>query len=270
MWYMELIHKYVYLNNGGLNWDAIGIISNVILVSLLVFVNIRTISEMKKQAKFTNEQYFLSDCVDNFLKPFLDKICGYIKKIDEKKIYCNKSNGKMQICYISKIAEIVHVKRFTRAYVFKKHHDLKVLCLKYDVLYDEVVRIYVEIERVIVDTADEECLKGLLQEFKESKSIDLDTATIDPLEYFLEALVNYENNQTNAFDYEMCGDSIKIEFVKFDDGNVIKCIKNAKYEKLCEVRAEKVAKLKEKMSEIVVEVEKILHHYQQEYYIPLD
>jgi len=267
MWYMELIHQYIYLDNGNLNWDAIGIISNILLVLLLVYVNIKNISEMKKQAIFTNEQNILSDCVDNFLKPCLDGIGGYIKQIDENKIFCNKSNGKSQLCSIWKIAHIVNVKRFATAYVFKKHRNLKVLCSEYDVLHDELVQIYDDIERVIVKTADEKCLKCLLDKFMEGRPISLDTAENDPVDFFLIALVNYENIQTNV---DECIEKTKVEFVKFDDGKVIECIKNAKYEKLIEDRAEKITVLKEKMCEIVGEVEEILCHYQQEYYIPLD
>jgi len=263
---MDFIQECIYLNNGELNWDAIGIIFNSILVLSLVCVTLFYAHEVKEQTKLmrkANKRIIVLDCVENFLNPCLTDMKNYIRSINDNTFYWNQSNGKTKISHIWKIANSEYGKGFAKVDVFKKHPDLEALCFEYDELHDEIIQIYNKIKTAIENTANEDCLKDLVQKFIQKRIIDLDEATTDPVHYFLQELVNYKNYQENIDTYD---DNIKIEFVKFDE-NVINCINTTEYNELDEIRAEKIDQFKDKINEIIEKIEEITYSYRQEYCI---
>ena len=264
---MDFIQEYIYLNNGELNWDAIGIISNSILVLSLVGVTLFYACEVKKQTNLTekaNKRIIVLDCVENFLNPCLNKMKEYIRDINTNTFYWNQSNGKSQISYIWKIADSEYGKGFAKVDVFKKYPDLEALCSEHDELHEEIIQIYNKIKIAIENTANEGRLKALAQKFIQKRNITSEEARTDPVHYFLQVLVNYRDNQENI---AMGGDGIKMEFVK--DENVINCINTTECNELDEIRAEKIDQFKEKINEIIEKIEEITYSYRQEYCISL-
>ena len=269
MFYEVLIQRYFYLETGKLDWDAIGAISNILLVSLLVFVNLLYIREMRRLAKFTNEQIVLSDCIDNFLKPCLDGVGRYIENINNNEFYWYESDGISKISRIGKIAGIVNVKRFAMAYVFKKQYDLKVLCSEYDMLYDKVVQNYDDIARVVKQHSENMiCLERYVNEFKNDVNNTgqegFNLGEFDVRTDLVNTLVNHEFYEN--YEQEKDGSTRILNYNK----DIVKCVKSSDYNELDEARNEKIMAFEQKMRAIVVEVEEIMYHYQQEYYIPLD
>ena len=256
--------RFFYLNNGELNWDAISTISNICLVSLLVIVTIWYSSEVKKQTnlmKKENERIIVLEWIKNFLYPCLNNMKNYIQYINDNQYYWNQSNGKSQISYIWKITDPKDEISFAKADVFKKHPDLEVLCSEYDKLHDGIIQVYDEIIRTIENTAKIDCLKELLQNFIQETNINLDEATIDPVNYFLQQFVNYKY-------YKKYGsnDDIKTRFLNFDD-KIIDCIKTTEYDELDKVKDEKIDQFKEQINEIEEKIKEIIGSYRQEYHI---
>ena len=270
MFYEVLIQRYFYLETGKLNWDAISTISNILLVSLLVFVNLLYIREMRRLAKFTNEQNVLSDCIDNFLKPCLDGVGRYIENINNNEFYWYESNEIPKISHIWKIADIVNVKRFAMAYIYKEQYDLKVLCSEYDILYDKVVQNYDDIARVIEQHSENTriCLERYVNEFKNDVNNTgqggFNLGEFDVRTDLVNTLVNHEFYEN--YEQEKDGSTRILNYNK----EIVKCVKSSDYNELDEARNEKIMAFEQKMRAIVVEVEEIMYHYQQEYYIPLD
>lgn len=261
---MDFIQECIYLNNGELNWDAIGIIFNSILVLSLVIVTFLYTDELKKQTnllKKANKRIIVLDCVENFLNPCLNKMKDYIRDINNNEFYWNQSNGKSQISHISKIAGSEYGKGFAKVDVFKKHPDLEDLCSEYDELHDEIIQIHNKIKRAIENTAKEDCLKKFVQEFLVTGNVFEAEASTDPVKYFLETLVNYEYYRKHGEKTD-----IKIKFLNFND-NIISCVNTPEYNELDEVRAEKIDQFKEKINEIIEKIEEIAYSYRQEYCI---
>ena len=262
--YMDFIKECIYLNNGEFNWDAIGTISNIILVLSLVCVTFLYTHEVKEQTnliKKANKRIIVLDCVENFLNPCLNEMKDYIQNINNNDFYWNQSNGKSQISHIWKITGLEYGKGFAKVDVFKKHPDLKALCSEYDELHDEIIQVYNKIKRAIETTANEECLEDFVQKFLVTGNVFEAKASTDPVKYFLETLVNYEYYRQHGEKTE-----IKIKFLNFDD-NIIGCVKTPEYNELDEVRAEKIDQIKEKINEIIEKIEEITYSYRQEYCI---
>ena len=266
MWYMEFITDFIYLNNGELNWDAISTISNIILVSLLVVVALYEANERTKSMKKAQERIIVLDMIKNFLFPCLNEMKNTIQNINNNEFYWNQSNGKSKISYIQKIRNSTYGRSYAKTDVFKKHRGLEALCSEYDKLLDEIIRVHDEIKRAIEETADKDCLKDLVQKYIQTKKINLEEATTDPVHYFMQELVNYSNIQENDNIYS---NTTKIEFVKFDK-KIIDCINTKEYIKLDEVRNIKINLFTDKINEIIEKCEDRIDYYRQANHISED
>ena len=266
MWYMELIPEFIYLNNGELNWGAISTIFNIILASLLVVVALYEANERTKSMKKVYKRIIVLDMIKNFLYPCLEKMKNTIQDINNNEFYWNQSNGKSQISHIQKIRDSTYGKNYAKTDVFKKHRELEVLCSEYDKLLDEIIQVHDEIKMAIEDTADKDCLKNLVQKYLKKRHIDLEGATTDPIHYFIQELVNYNNIQEND---ELYGDETKIKFVKGDE-KIIDCINTKEYKELVKVRDIKIDIFKEKINKIVEKCKEIIDCYRQDYHISED
>jgi len=262
---MEYITEIFYLSNGQHNWVAISTTVDGILVLALVCITGWYAYQVDKQTNLimnANKRIIVLDCVDNFLKPCLKDMKEYIKYINDNNFYWNQSNGMSQISWIWKTARSESGEGFAKVDVFEKHRDLEVLCSEYDVLHEELIQVYNEIADVIKNTADEDCLKKRLRKFVETGNVFGAEPNTNPVEYFLQILVNYEY-------YRKHGDEEKIDikFLRFD-GNVVNCISTPGYNELDDVRTKKIEQVKEKIDEIIGEIETILRSYRREYHVP--
>ena len=238
--------------------NAYAVVILVILTGLYAYqVNKQTNLTMK-----ANKRIIVLDCVDNFLKPCLKNMNEYIKYINDNYFYWNQSNGMSQISWIWKTARSESGEGFAKVDVFEKHRDLEVLCSEYDVLHEELIQVYNEIADVIKNTANEDCLKKRVRKCGEETGYVFEVkSTTNPVEYFLQALVNCEY-------YRKYGEEEQnIKFIRFDE-NVVNCINTPEYNELDGARIKKIGQVKEKIDEIIGEIETILRIYRREYHIP--
>lgn len=239
--------------------NAYAVVILVILTGLYAYqVNKQTNLTMK-----ANKRIIVLDCVDNFLKPCLKDMKEYIKSINDNHFYWNQSNGMSQISWIWKTAHSESGEGFAKVDIFEKHRDLEVLCSEYDVLHEELIQVYNEIVDVIKNTANEDCLKKRMRKFlDETGNVFGAEPNTNPVEYFLQILVNYEYYRKYGDEGHIC-----IKFLRFDE-NVVNCINTPGYNELDDARNKKIGQLKEKIDEIIGEIETILSTYRREYHIP--
>lgn len=256
----------IYLSNGQLNWAAISTTVDGILVLALVLITGWYAYQVNQQTNLimkANKRIIVLDCVDNFLKPCLKDMKEYIKYINDNNFFWNQSNGMSQISWIWKTAYSESEEGSAKVDVFEKHRDLEVLCSEYDALHDELIQTYNKIADVIKNTANEECLKKLVKEFEAKTRIVFGAEpNTNPVEYFLQVLVNCEY-------YRKHGDEERndIKFLRFDE-NVVDCINTPEYNELDKTRTKQIGQVKEKIDEIIGEIETILRIYKREHHIP--
>ena len=136
------------------------------------------------------------------------------------------------------------------------------LCSEYDVLHEELIQVYDEIADVIKNTADEDCLKKRVHKCRKETGYEFEAeSATNPVEYFLQALVNCE------YYLKYGKEEQNIKFIRFDE-NVVNCINTPEYNELNCARTEKIRQVKEKIDEIIGEIETILRSYRREYNIP--
>lgn len=63
----------IFLNDGQLNWDVIGTVSNSILLGVLVYITWRYAKQVKKQTEFMKIDRFVKE-MDKFVAPLYSKI----------------------------------------------------------------------------------------------------------------------------------------------------------------------------------------------------
>jgi len=270
MWYMELIPEFIYLNNGELNWDAISTISNFILVSLLVLVALYEAHERTKSMKKAQERIIVLDMIKNFLYPCLKEMKKTIQKINNNEFYWNwnQSTGKSQISFIKKNCDSTYGTNYAKTDVFKKHHELEVLCSENDKLLDEIIEVHDKIKITIEDTADKDCLIKILYKFIQETGINFEEAKNDPAHYFIQVLVNLKIFQENEND-NLYSNKNEIEFIKFDR-KIIDCINTNEYKKLDKDRYIKIDLFADKINEIIEKCEEMIDYYRRAYHISED
>jgi len=268
MWYMELIQDFIYLNNGELNWDAISTISNFILVSLLVVVAIYEANERTKSMKKAQERIIVLDMIKNFLYPCLNEMKSNIQKINNNEFYWNQTNVKSQISFIQKIRDSTYGKNYAKTDVFKKHHEFETLCSEYDKLHDEIIEVHDKIKITIEDTADNDCLKKILDKFIQETGKNLEEARSDLVHYFIQGLVNLKIFQENEND-NLYGNKTEIEFIKFDR-KIIDCINTNEYKELDKDRHIKIDLFADNINEIIEKCEEMIDYYRRAYHISED
>ncbi len=63
----------IFFNDGQLNWDAIGTVSNIILVGVLAYITWRYAKQVKKQTEFMKIDRLVKE-MDKFVAPLYSKI----------------------------------------------------------------------------------------------------------------------------------------------------------------------------------------------------
>ena len=239
----------------------------IIVAITFGFLNYRKKAAPTKQTDLTekvNKRIIVLDCVDNFLVPCLNEMKLNLININDSNFYWNQSNGKSQISWIWNIADFKNVARFAKVDVFKNQPELEALCSEYDELHDEIIQVYNEIGRTIKNTEKTDCLKDFVQEFLKTGYVLEDDAITDPINYFLQVFVNY--NYYRKYDLDKNGGTKLLNF----DEKIVDCIKTTEYEKIDKIRNEKIDAFKEKIGEIIENVDKNLYRCRKEYDIPVN
>jgi len=80
----------IFFNNGQLNWDAIGVISNFILVASLVCINWKYLKKLREQTKLMVKEWgrkIALEQVQDVLTPTIHFLKAEIEAIQDNKIF---------------------------------------------------------------------------------------------------------------------------------------------------------------------------------------
>jgi hypothetical protein len=163
----------IFVNNGQLNWDAIGVISNIILVLALVLITYwyaKKVSEQTDLMVKDKERNKILEEVQVVLTPVIHHLEKETEAIRDNKISwhrytsgrCDFNEGLSKLFYDNKKEGAVRD-------ITGKFPDLGEMFSSHDALYDKVNNLYAEIEREIKTPKLKERLKALVNKFNESK-----------------------------------------------------------------------------------------------------
>ncbi len=165
----------IFINNGQWNWDAIGVISDIILVMALVTVTCYYAREVRRQTELMvqdRERDRILDEVKYVLAPYIQSLKKELEAIEQNKIkWIRYPTGMCHFESYPFKSSYANIKEYGGAErdVFSKSDDLNVKFSSHEVLYDKLSAAYAAIEREVKTPELEERLKVLVKEFNESK-----------------------------------------------------------------------------------------------------
>ena len=158
----------ILFNTGQWNWDAISTISNIILVTALVFITWRYAREVRKQTILMERDRRRNNILEEIkdvLTPTIYSLEKEIEAIKKNEIFWYKSREEGIFDELSKI----YGDSGAFKDVFGKFPDLEEMFLSHDNLYGKLNGLYTEIEREIRTPELKERLKNLVNTFNQSR-----------------------------------------------------------------------------------------------------
>jgi hypothetical protein len=214
-------------NTGQLNWDAISTISNIILVTALVFITWRYARQVRKQTilmEKERERKVILEKVHDFFTPTIHSLEQEIRAIQENKFYYG---GYLNISYIIGLSKLLPDKIDYGSTLFDilKNSNLKTQLVSHDRLYGKVNELYDKIRNEIVGPEFKKRLRVLIEQFNEKKDISnqLTGDMRDKLEEIcaMDIINNGIRDKTSAH-YPVFWDQYKDELLRFKDSFQIK------------------------------------------------
>jgi len=242
-------------------------IINIVLVLALVLVTCWYASQAKKQTDLMIKDLKrrpILDGIREFLFPFSKDLESEIDDINDHQSKFYKRNGISTIKSISIFSDKKYGLGYAQNDVFRNDHSLKKFVSEHDILYDNLIEIYKEIEKVLEKTIDIECLKKLMVEFNENQKDVikplLRNADDNLIEKYKNYFINYEH-------YKKHGSSgiYDIKFIKEYEEQILKCVDSDDLQKYREKEQDKLKELKDIDKKIVDSIREIISDYYNEY-----
>lgn len=165
----------IFLNNGQLNWDAIGAIINIVLVTALVLITYwyaKKVSEQTKLMVRNGERNKILEGVQDVLTPMINHLEGEIKYIQNNNILWSKREGVGEFGPMyggnEPIKRLFNASSAVLKDVIHKYPELKSKFSSHDNFREKLSELYAEIEREVRTPEFEEQLRVLLRTFNES------------------------------------------------------------------------------------------------------
>ena len=166
----------IFLNNGQLNWDAIGAIINIVLVTALVLITYwyaKKVSEQTKLMVRNGERNKILEGVQDVLTPMINHLEGEIKYIQNNNILWSKRGGVGEFGPMyggnEPIKRLFNASSAVLKDVIHKYPELKSKFNSHDNFREKLSELYAEIEREVRTPEFEEQLRVLLRTFNESR-----------------------------------------------------------------------------------------------------
>ena len=166
----------IFLNNGQLNWDAIGAISNIVLVTALVLITYwyaKKVSEQTDLMVKNRERNKILEEVQDFLTPTIHHLEKEIEYIQNNNILWSKRGGVGEFRPMYDGNDPIHRLFNTSSAVLKdviyKYPELKSKFSSHDNFREKLSELYAKIEKEVRTPEFEEQLRELLITFNESK-----------------------------------------------------------------------------------------------------
>ena len=166
----------IFLNNGQLNWDAIGAIINIVLVTALVLITYwyaKKVSEQTKLMVRNGERNKILEGVQDVLTPMINHLEREIKYIQNNNILWSKRGGVGEFGPMyggnEPIKRLFNASSAVLKDVIHKYPELKSKFNSHDNFREKLSELYAEIEREVRTPEFEEQLRVLLRTFNESR-----------------------------------------------------------------------------------------------------
>lgn len=223
----------IFLNNGQLNWDAIGAIINIVLVTALVLITYwyaKKVSEQTKLMVRNGERNKILEGVQDVLTPMINHLEEEIKYIQNNNILWSKRGGVGEFGPMYGGNE--PIKRLFNAssavlkdVIHKYPEELKSKFNSHDNFREKLSELYAEIEREVRTPEFEEQLRVLLRTFNESR----EGAKLDNLDsversigYFIISKFTPERSTDSPVTLHDFWEEYREELLKFRDTTQIK------------------------------------------------
>ncbi len=158
----------ILFNTGQLNWDAISTISNIILVTALVFITWRYARQVGRQTALMEKDRMRNNILEEIqdvLTPTIYSLEKEIEPIKKNEIFWYKSREEGIFEGLFKI----YGNSGAFKDVFGKFPNLEEMFLSHDNLYSKLNGFYTEIEREIRTPELKERLENLVNKFNQSR-----------------------------------------------------------------------------------------------------
>lgn len=222
----------IFLNNGQLNWDAIGAISNIVLVTALVLITYwyaKKVSEQTDLMVKDRERNKILEEVQYVLTPTIHHLEKEIEYIQNNNILWSKRRGVGEFRPMYGRNEPIHRLFNTSSAVLKdvihKYPELKSKFSSHDNFRDKLSELYAKIEKEVRTPEFEEQLRELLKRFNESK----EGAKLDNLDsverkigYFIISKFNPERSTDSPEFLHDFWNEYRNDLLKFRDTTRIK------------------------------------------------
>ncbi|MCW3130855.1 MAG: hypothetical protein N2V75_12275 [Methanophagales archaeon] len=222
----------IFLNNGQLNWDAIGAISNIVLVTALVLITYwyaKKVSEQTDLMVKDRERNKILEEVQYVLTPTIHHLEKEIEYIQNNNILWSKRRGVGEFRPMYGRNEPIHRLFNTSSAVLKdvihKYPELKSKFSSHDNFRDKLSELYAKIEKEVRTPEFEEQLRELLKRFNESK----EGAKLDNLDsverkigYFIISKFNPERSKDSSVFLHDFWNEYRNDLLKFRDTTRIK------------------------------------------------
>ena len=175
-----------------------------------------------------------------------------------------KRNGISTISRIFIFSDKKYGLGYAKNDVFRNDPSLKKFVSEHDILYDNLIKIYEEIEKVLVNTIDIECLKKLVVEFNKNQEDVIEPLlrkTDDHLiEYCTNSFINYEYYKKHG-----PSDNYNIKFIKEFEEQILKCVDSDDLQKHRKKEQDKLEELIYKDKKLLDEIREKISDYYKEY-----
>ena len=217
----------ILFNTGQWNWDAISTISNIILVTALVFITGWYAQQVRRQTilmEKERERKVILERVHDFFTPTIHSLEQEIRAIQENKIYYEISPN---ISYITGLSKLLPDKIDYGSTLFDilKNSNLKTQLVSHDRLYGKLNELYDQNRNEIVGPEFKKRLRVLIEQFNEKKDISnqLTGDMRDKLEEICAMdIINEGIPDRTSAPYPDFWDQYKDELLRFKDSFQIK------------------------------------------------
>lgn len=251
----------IFLNNGQLNWDAIGAISNIVLVTALVLITYwyaKKVSEQTDLIVKDRERNKILEEVQDVLTPTIHHLEKEIKYIQNNNILWSKRGGVGEFGPTyggnEPINRLFNASSAVLKDVIHKYPELKSKFSSHDNFREKLSELYAEIEREVRTPEFEEQLRVLLRTFNESR----EGAKLDNLDsversigYFIISKFTPERSTDSPVPLHDFWEEYREELLKFRGTTQIKELDKeiegvlSQFKKLDKVLLEKIEEIRE-------------------------
>jgi hypothetical protein len=258
----------IFINDGQLNWDAIGIISDIVLVTALVVITYwyaKKVSEQTDLMVKKQERNKILEEVQDVLTPTIHHLKNEIEAIQNNRILWSKRGGVEEFgprySGDETIKRLFNVSSPVFKDVIHKDTDLERKFISHDNFREKLNELYGKIKEEVITPEFEAGLQGLVNKFNESGEganlVDNFDEVKRSIGYFIISKFTPERSTDSSMPLHDFWEEYRNELLKFRDTPQIKEL-DKEIEGI-------ISQLKELDEALLENIEKIREEYRVKY-----